>query len=92
MGEITLAPAIIGAVSSVVTEILKFIPFLNRNNVTKSLTTIVVIIVAVFISEGGNIADWHQAGVVFVQAVVYAFTAYKMIVQPVAKESGSKTQ
>lgn len=92
MQEISLAPAIIGAVSSVVTELLKLIPFLSKNNVTKSLTTIVVIIVAVFISEGGKITDWKQAGVIFAQAIVYAFTTYKMIVQPVAKETGSKTQ
>ena len=92
MQEITLAPAIIGLVSSVVTELFKFIPFLNKNNITKSLTTIVVIIAAVFISEGGKITDWKYAGVLFSQAVVYALVSYKMFVQPVAKESGLITQ
>lgn len=79
-------------ISSVVTELLKYIPFLNKNNITKSLTTMVVIVIAVLISEGGKIADWHQAGIVFFQAVVYAFTSYKMIVQPMAKSVEMKTQ
>lgn len=92
MMEITLAPAIIGAIASVVTEILKFFPFLAKNSITKSITTIVVIIIAVFISYHGQITDWHTAGVVFFQAIVYAFTTYKMIVQPIAKGSGSSTQ
>ncbi len=92
MQEFTLAPAVIGAVSSVVTEILKYVPFLNKNNVTKSLTTIVVIIVAVFISEGGKVSDWNQAGNIFAQAVVYALTTYKMLVQPITKEAGLQTQ
>lgn len=92
MQEISLAPAVIGAISSVVTELLKFIPFLNANSIRRSLTTIVVIIIAIFISEGGKITNWHAAGVLLVQAIVYAFATYKMIVQPVAKGSGSVTQ
>lgn len=90
--EISLTPAVIGIVSSILTEILKLIPWLNKNNLIKSITTIVVIVIAVFISYGGNITDWKQASVIFFQAVVYALTSYKMIVQPIAKESGMNTQ
>ncbi len=78
--------AIIGAVTSIVTELLKYVPFLNKNSLTRSLTSIVLLVIGNFVVAGKFSLE------VFLQSLVFALTTYKLIVQPVADTTGMKTQ
>lgn len=90
--DITLTPVVLGAVSSVVTEIFKYVPFLNKTPLTRAITAIVVVIVAVFVSGAVSFTDWQSFLVVFSQSLVFALASYKTIVQPVSVSLESKPQ
>lgn len=76
----------VGFGGSVVTEILKYIPALNKNELTRALTAIVVIGLSSFLFNGG----WSWTS--FANSLVAALVSYKAVVQPVASVSGLKTQ
>ena len=75
-----------GFVSSVVSEVFKFIPFIRDNTIARAVTIIVVTLVASFVAEG----KFNLEG--FVAAAVVALTSYRTIVQPIATATGSATQ
>ena len=78
--------AIIGTVTSIITEFAKYIPFINTNSFTRSLTAIVLLIIGSFITAGGF--TWEK----FLESVVFSLTAYKVVVQPTADATAMKTQ
>lgn len=90
--EISLTPVVIGAISSVVTEIFKFVPFLNSNETTRAITSVVVVVIGVFISIGFSFSTWPEFFSTLFQSIVYALASYKVIVQPVATNVGVSTQ
>jgi len=75
----------IGMFSSVVTELLKFFPLLNVNELTRALTTIVVVFL-------GTITFSNLSLEGMLSSLLVALVSYKMVIQPVAKVSGLATQ
>lgn len=76
----------IGTFGSIVTEIFKYVPFLNTSNLTRSLTAIVVILIGTVLTTGKfDIST-------FVQSLIVALVAYKSLIQPVAGAAGLRTQ
>lgn len=88
--DIQLTAYIVGLLSSVVTEIFKYFPVLAKNQITKVMTSVVVMVVGTLFSIGFNAAAWDWE--VFGQVVIWSFVNYKMIVQPMAKTAGLVTQ
>mgnify|MGYP001579599697 CR=1 FL=1 len=84
---IQVSDAIWGLVSAVVAELLKFFPALNRNELTRASTVIVVTFIAAYISNS-FVWSWSALGSV----LLFSFTSYKMAVQPMGKFLGSRTQ
>lgn len=85
--DFTLTTYAWGLASSVVTEIFKFVPFLNKNNLTRSVTAIIVVAVAAWI-QSGSLWSWD----VIIPTLGFAFLNYKMVVQPLAKVTNIATQ
>ena len=79
-----LDPIIIGLLSSVATELFKFFPFLGKNELTRAITAIAITVLGTYLL-GNGITD-------FPTAITSALVSYKVIVQPLAKSSGIKTQ
>jgi hypothetical protein len=79
-------PAIIGAATSVITELLMFIPLLRRNSLTAAITAIVVLTATSFIVSGKVTIDN------FALSLVFALTSYKAVIQPVMTTINSPTQ
>ena len=85
--EITLSIGLIGLATAILTELIKVFPKIGGNDLWKSLTAIVVLAVATFLF---NAYAWSWT--YFFTVMVFAFTNYKMIVQPAAKAIGMASQ
>lgn len=83
--EIILSTYIIGLLTSVFTEIVKFIPKIGQNEFIKSLTAVILVALGAFLTIGFT---WSN----FFWVMLFAFGNYKMIVQPVAKALGLPSQ
>lgn len=83
---ITPSTAILGLLTSIVAEILKLFPALNKNSVTGSITAIVVLAVGTVIATGKFDLE------TFIGGLVFALTSYKAVVQPLATSVNSPTQ
>lgn len=85
-----LSPYLIGLLSSVVTELLKFFPALKANTLTTVATAVIVMTAGTLWSLGFDVSawDWKLFGEVF----VWSFVNYKVIVAPVAATLDSPTQ
>jgi hypothetical protein len=90
MIELTLAPYIIGLLSSAVSELFKLFPTLSSKETYKVLTAVVVMVAGTLFSVNFDIHawDWNMFG----QVVMWSFLNYKMIVQPVAKDLELRSQ
>jgi len=88
--EILLPAYLIGLMASAVTELLKLFPLLNKNDITKVFTTVVVMAAGTLWHLGFDVSAWDWN--LFGQVVIWSFVNYKMIVQPVATTTGLKTQ
>ncbi len=75
----------IGIISSIVAEILKFVPLLRYNELTTALTVIAVNSVGAYFFTFG---DWSSFFFVFGSSML----TYKGFVKPVAKTAGLVTQ
>lgn len=87
---ISLSAFTIGFLSSLVTEIFKFIPALTKYESAKVLTAVVVMVVGTLFSIGFDLSAWNWN--LFGQVVIWSFVNYKMIIQPVAADVRSRTQ
>ena len=76
--------------ASAVTELLKLFPLLNKNDITKVFTTVVVMAAGTLWHLGFDFSAWDWN--LFGQVVIWSFVNYKMIVQPFATTTGLKTQ
>jgi putative flippase GtrA len=83
---ITPSTVLVGFLGSVVAEILKLIPALNKNAITSSIVAIVVVAVGTYLANGSFTFDN------FASSLVFALTSYKAIVQPVSQAVSSPTQ
>ena len=80
-----LEPYQVGILASVVSELLKYIPLFKTNDLYKSLMVLAVAIGGTWIFSGLTVAN-------FGTVILSAFVTYKMLIQPVAKEVGLKSQ
>ena len=87
MIDITLSSYGFGLLVSIFTELLKFFPWLGKNELTKSLTAVVLAVVGAWYSTG-----WVWDFDVFAGVLLFAFLNYKMLIQPLGKVSSIKTQ
>lgn len=76
---------LVGSLSAVVTELLKLIPWLNQNSITKAATSLVVCFVGTFLFTPHNPGDYATV-------ITSSLVAYLAIVQPTGKFAGVKTQ
>ena len=88
--DIALSDYMLGFVSAVVTEGLKYFPKLRENELMRSATAFVVLFTVTFASLNWDFPKWSW--VKFWNVAVFAFLNYKMIVQPTAKWAGSRSQ
>ncbi len=88
--DLSVSAYFIGLGSSFLTELFKFIPFLNENELTRTITAFVVMALITLASIGFNVQMWDWS--VFVQVLLWSFVNYKTIVQPVASATGLRTQ
>lgn len=77
--DFSVSAALVGLGASVLTELLKFFPVLNKSDWTKSGTALVVVFILALASNAGT-WSWSY----FVSLLVFALLNYKMIVQPVS--------
>lgn len=75
----------VGILSSVLSEILKYVPTINQSPLLRALTALVVCLVGTFLFTGGGLNN--LAGV-----VVTALATYKALVQPLASSMELRTQ
>lgn len=80
----------LGLGSSALTELMKLIPFLDENEVTRTLTAFAVMTAVTLASIGFDIHAWDWS--LFGSVLLWSFVNYKAIVQPIAKTSGLRTQ
>jgi hypothetical protein len=83
----------IGFLASLLTEALKFFPKIGQNEFLKSLVAFLMVVVGTFFYTG--FAGGFAAGAnwdVLIEILVYAFASYKMIIKPVAKSVGLRSQ
>ncbi len=78
--------ALLGLGASIITELFKYVPFLNKTALSRALTAIAVLSVGVLITNG----EWSWTS--FANGLVFALTSYKAIVQPTASTIGLATQ
>lgn len=90
MIEITLSVFVIGLMSSFLTEVLKFIPLLRKNALSKSLTAIVVVALGTLYSVGFDVSAWNWS--IFVSVLMFSFLNYRIIVKPITTTMSLKTQ
>ena len=83
---ISPSTAVLGLLTSIIAEILKLIPGLNKNAITSSITAIVVLAIGTVVATGTF--DFTT----FVGGLVFALTSYKVAIQPIATVAGSPTQ
>ncbi len=77
---------LVGTLSSVATEILKFIPFLRSNEITIAVTNIVVVAIGVVASTGTLTVTS------FVSALGVSIATYLAAVKPVSGNLGLRSQ
>ena len=77
---------LIGFLSALITELIKFFPFIGKNKAVNSAVAIVLCAIGVFFFTGKFTFE------AFVESVLYALGSYKMLVQPTFQLAGSKTQ
>ena len=75
----------VGALASLVTEALKLIPWLRKNEITVALTAIIINTVGTYVFVGTSI---YSIGTVF----LYSLASYHVLIKPVAKSLGLKSQ
>lgn len=80
-----LDPIQVGFLSSLVAEILKFVPVLRTNDLTVALTAIVVDILGAFFLTGGSMASLPMI-------ILASFASYKLLIQPLASSVSSPSQ
>jgi hypothetical protein len=78
--------AVLGLCASIVTEIIKYVPFVRNNALASSIVAIIVVAVGTFVSSG--VFTWPT----FLNSLASAFLSYKIIVQPIARDVGMRTQ
>ena len=78
-------PIIIGALSSVVAEILKLVPQLNSSSLVKSVVVFAVALVGTYFFGSLTTTD-------FATTIASALVTYLAIVKPAAEYTGFKTQ
>ncbi len=83
---ITPSLVVVGMLSSIVTELLKLIPILRTNSMTKAGTAIVVVAIGVYIQSGDISFDGLMG------ALAFSLITYKAIVQPITVTLDSKSQ
>lgn len=83
----------IGFLASLFTEALKFFPSIGKNEFIKSLVAFLMVLVGTFFYTGfaGGFAAGANWEAMF-EILIYAFTSYKMIIKPVAKSVGLRSQ
>lgn len=86
MIEITLSTFAIGLMASVFTEVLKLVPVLRRNSLSKSLTAIVVVALGTFYVVGFDVSSFDLN--TFVSILVFSFLNYRIIVKPIVNSTG----
>lgn len=75
----------VGVLSSLVAEVLKFIPWLRVNEITVAATAIVVNCIGAYFFTVGDSYSFAQ---VFISSLV----TYKALIQPTMTHLGSKSQ
>lgn len=85
--DITINPAVVGLISSVITEVFKYIPFLRQNALTQAITAIVITGVVAFFA---NNMVFSLDNVV--ASLVFALVSYKTLIQPIATTTAMRTQ
>jgi hypothetical protein len=85
--NIVLSTAVTGLVSSVISEIFKFIPALRKNELVSTIVAIIVVAIAAFVSNG---MTWSIDNAIAV--LVFSLVSYKTVVQPLAQSVNSPTQ
>jgi len=85
--EITLNLALVALGASVLTEIVKLFPKIRESDLLKSVVAIIIVALVAFLS---NEYAWNWT--YFFGVMAFAFANYKMIIQPVAKATGMKSQ
>ncbi len=90
MIEITLSIFTIGLMSSILTELFKLIPILSENQLRKALTAITVVVFGTLYALEFNVAAWDWS--LFINVLIYSFLNYRIIIKPIAKTVGLKTQ
>lgn len=75
-----------GIASSIVTEILKFIPFLRSNDITIAIVNILVVAIATY-ATSGTITFTS-----FLTALAVSITTYLAAVKPVSVTAGFSSQ
>lgn len=76
--DISLGVVATGVISSGLTELFKFVPFLSKNSLTKALTAIVVVAVVSFVTNG---LTWSLENAI--GTLVFSFGTYKAFIEPV---------
>jgi hypothetical protein len=76
----------VGAASSLVTEVLKLIPFLRSNAITIAVTNIVVVAAGVYLTSP------KFDLISFVEALGVSIATYLAAVKPLATQTGSRSQ
>ncbi len=77
---------LVGALTPIITELLKLFPILRTNSLVTSIIAIILVLIGNFLTEGKFTLDS------FVASIVIALTTYKMLVQPLAETGGLRSQ
>lgn len=79
--------ALLGFISSVLTEVFKFFPYLRVNATVQAITAIVVAAVVSFVANGYTFSLTNV-----IATIGFALASYKALVEPVASDMGLSTQ
>lgn len=87
MTELALTTVQIGALSSIVVELFKLIPFLKSNKLLVAATVLVVSFAGTyfFLPEAFTLGNWAEV-------VLVGLGTYLVIIKPIAEASNSPTQ
>jgi Ca2+/Na+ antiporter len=84
--DLTIVTIIAGIIVSVVTEILKLIPWFGGTDNRKKVLTFVVSVAVTFwyVTRNVQVSGWGLFGVIF-GVLFISYLAYKTVVQPLAE-------
>lgn len=83
--EIILPSYLVGLLASILTEIVKLYPKIGESDILKSLIAIILVVLGTIFTIGWS---WEN----FYLVLIFAFANYKMLIQPIAKVAGLRSQ